>query len=223
MFNGSKGDRRRGYQLLGHLGRVLRTKGTSRVAVSLGGTALIAAFAFARCRSSSITGPSTPATNQGTAQNGNGGSPPRSNDLGTPTNKFGPIRIPFTVLPESSPCTGQPIVWDPTHSFTMMQGTNQVGTDGSAHYQYHMNTQAQGITNVPTAVYRQYVGSEEYNSQEFVFTTPLDKYKVEWNVKMIAKGEDGTIHDEDDFFIHIIMNAGFDPTQADITSLGYCK
>jgi hypothetical protein len=67
------------------------------------------------------------------------------------------------------------------------------------------------------------VGSEEYDSQEFVFTNTTDRYKVEWNVKMIAKGEDGTIHDEDDFFLHIVMNTGFDPTQTDITTLGYCK
>lgn len=220
MFKKWKRDRRQGYSIGGHIRRMLATKGASRVAMSLGGTAVIAAIAFAHCSSSSITGPGT---NQGTAHGGNvaGGNTGPSKDL-TPA-KFGPIKVPMTVLPPQSPCTGQPIAWDPTHSFTMMQGTTQTGTDGTAHFQYHMNTQAQGITNVPLVAYRQYVGSEEYDSQDFVFTTRAEKYKVEWNVKMIAKGEDGTIHDEDDFMLHIVMNTPFDPLQADITTEGVCK
>jgi hypothetical protein len=197
---------------------VATSKGAGRVVASLGATAIVAAIAFAHCSSSSITGPST---NQGTTQGTNGNTGP-SKDLLSPT-KFGPIRFPMTMLPEQSPCTGQPIAWDPTQSFTMMQGTTQSGTDGQLHSQYHMNTQAQGVTNQPTAVYRSYVGSEEYDSQDFVFTTQTEKHKVEWNVKVIAKGEDGGVHDEDDFFIHIVMNVPLDPTQADLTASGYCR
>ena len=220
MFKRFKRDRRQGYSITGHVRRVVATKGMRRVAASLGGTVLVAAIAFAHCSSSSITGPGT---NQGASGGNDGGNTGHTKDVLSPPTKFGPIRVPMTVLPEQSPCTGQPIVWDPTQSFTMTQGTSQVGLDGSAHFQYHMNTQAQGVTNVPLAVYRQYVGSEEYNSQDMVFSDENQKYKLEWNVKMIAKGEDGTIHDEDDFFLHIVMNMPFDPLQADITTYGYCN
>jgi hypothetical protein len=221
MWRGMKRDRRQGYSITGHVRRVLATKGIVRVGMSLGATALVAAIAFAHCSSSSITGPGT--TQSAPTGNNGGDNTDHAKDVLAPPAKFGPIRVPMTVLPQQSPCTGQPIVWDPTQSFTMMQGTSQTALDGAAHFQYHMNTQAQGVTNIPLAAYRQYVGSEEYDSQDMVFSDQNQRYKLEWNVKMIAKGEDGAIHDEDDFFIHVIMNTPFDPLQADVTTYGQCK
>jgi hypothetical protein len=222
MFNGFESDRRQGYSLVAHVRRIIATKGFSRVALSLGGTAIIAAIAFAHCSSSSITGPksSAPAATPGGITPGG-----TQKDLFSPS-KFGPIRSPMTVLPDNSPCTGQPILWDPTKQFTMTQGTTQSGTDATLHVQMHLNSQAQGVTSPAVAATvdpLNYVGSEEYNSQQIVFVTGTEKYKLEWNMKIIAKGNDGTLFPEDDFMMHIVANVPLDPTQMDVTGTSYCQ
>ena len=192
-------DRRTGYSFRAHFKRVVETKGFSRIALSLGATAVIAGTAFANCSSSDITGPSSdrpPAASAPTPQ------------ASTETAKEGPFKLPFPALPAASPCTGEPIAWD--HGMTMVQGTTQITADplaGRLHIQFHLNASGQGVSAT-----RRYSGSQEYNSQLIsVPTGNQDRYKFEWNVKMIAKGEDGRLVPEDDFFLHVVQTFGPQP------------
>jgi len=203
---------------------MLATRGAPRIIGSLGAAALIAGIAFARCNSSGITGPkSTLSSTQGTGLPRNGGS---GKDLGTPT-KGGPIRLQMAMLPATNPCTGQGVLWDPTQSFTMAQSTIQAGTDGALHAQFHLNSQAQGSTdpanNLNALPTLQYNGGQQYDSQDMVFVTGNEHYKLEWNIKIIAKGNDGTIFDDDDFFLHLVMDTPLDVTQASTTTSTYCR
>jgi hypothetical protein len=89
----------------------------------------------------------------------------------------------------------------------MMQGTTQISgpsLDGRMHVQFHLNAQGQGASAT-----RRYTGSQEYNSQDFTFLSgDRNRFKFEWNVKMIAKGEDGTLMPGDDFFLHVVQEFG---------------
>ena len=42
-------------------------------------------------------------------------------------------------------------------------------------------------------------------------------------IKVIAKGNDGTIFDDDDFFLHIMMDTPLDVAQATLTANTYCR
>ena len=192
-------DRRGEYSFRAHFKRLVETKGFSRLALSLGATAVIAGTAFANCSSSDITGPSSD-------------PPPAASAPGpqaaTETAKEGPIKLPFPALPAASPCTGDVIAWD--HGMTMMQGTTQITADplgGRIHIQFHLNASGQG-----TSATRRYSGSQEYNSQLFTLSpSNKDPFRFVWNVKMIAKGEDGRLMPEDDFFLHVIQTFGPQP------------
>jgi hypothetical protein len=223
MFKRTEGDRRRTNSFAGHLRRVLAKKGMARVALSLGGTAVIAAIAFAHCNSSSITGPSgSKFSTPGPAAKPVNGP---SRDLGAPAKTSN--HLPMPMLPDQNPCTGQVILWDPTQSFTNIQTTTQSGLDGQLHAQFHLNSQAQGATdpvrNPPAVPTLQYVGSQEQNSQDMVFATGNERYKMEWTIKVIAKGNDGTIFDDDDFFLHVMMDSPLDVAQATLTANTYCR
>ena len=74
MFKRFKTERRGGYSFTGHVRRLIKNKGVAGVTAPLALTALIAAIAFAHCRSSSITGPAEPT--QKATQNGAGGPTP---------------------------------------------------------------------------------------------------------------------------------------------------
>jgi hypothetical protein len=54
-----------------------------------------------------------------------------------------------------------------------------------------------------------------------VFATGTERYKEEWNMKIIAKGEDGSLHPEDDFFLHVVSYLAVD--HVDALADPYCK
>lgn len=222
MSKSAKGDRRGGYSFAGHLRRMLATRGYGRVAGSLGATALIAAITFAKCRSSSITGPSSPSSST-TKPTMNA----PSKDLGAAApSQYGPIHIQAATLPPANPCTMQGVLWDGPNSFTNISSTIQMGTDGNLHVRFHMNTQAQGTSdannNPNNRPALNYNGSQEQDSQDFVVGS-TSRYHAEWNLKVMAKGNDGTIFDSDDFYLHMVMDSPVDVTDAVISSSGYCR
>lgn len=114
MFGQRRSDRRQGYSFLGHLQRVLRTKGAGNFLLSIGGTALIAGVAFAYCSKNSITGPAEPV-------------PTASPSPITPSHSQSTVSgqkqaiavFPTNLLPTIHPC-------DPTVAFTDMQGENDI-------------------------------------------------------------------------------------------------
>ena len=221
MFGKRRKDRRVGYSFRAHFRRVVETKGFTHVALTLGATAVVAGTVFANCSSSDITGPSSdPVTVAASPA-------PAQSDIETQstitTKQPAPFRLPFAALPPASPCTGEPIVWD--HGSTMMQGTLQTSTglDGRMHVQFHLNAQGHGESGPTATKVRRYSGSQEYNSQTFtVLANATEKFKFEWTVKMIARGESGTLHPEDDFFLHVVSTFGpppdFFPEAADATA-----
>ena len=223
MFGKRRTDRRGGYSLLGHLRRVIQTQGAGRVFVSLGGAVVLVGAMLANC--SDITGPG-----QDTRQAAQpvAARPDEMSSAGTISTKTGPFIIPMSSLPLNNPCTGDAIVWD--RGKTLMQGYTQssTGSDGRVHIQFHFSTNGQGFSTTPVKT-RYYSGSEEYDSQ--TFTTPTtDRFWFEWNLKMIARGEDGvTLFDGDDFVMHIKMRMGpeptfFPPEEVSITgSNEYCR
>jgi hypothetical protein len=230
MFNRLKSDRRQGYSFFGHWRRVVATKGFSRVAVSLGGAAIIAAVALGNCRSSSITSP-TSGNTQGAAE-GPGRS--GSGDGGLTTNtwlpaaKFGPITLLVTVIPPYSPCTQQGIFWEPGKQFTTMQGYTQSSTNGSLRSQFHLVSAALGVTDVTVPAtddrWRKYVGGETYDTQERVYSTGRERYREEWNMKILAYGNRDERHDDNDFFLHVVVDIPVDPTSIPaMYAYGYCK
>ena len=215
-------DRRVGYSFRAHVRRVVETKGFSRVALALGGTAIVAGTMFAYCSSSDITGPSSETTTVSEPTT-------TSTDISTTTDasittsKTGPFKLTFAALPPTNPCTGEPVVWD--HGSTMIQATIQTstGTDGRMHVQFHLNAQGRGESGLTATRKRKYSGSQEYNSQTFtVLSGDTNKFKFEWNVKVIAQGETGTLHPEDDFVLHVVATFGpapdFFPEAADATA-----
>jgi hypothetical protein len=229
MFNRFKSDRRQGYSFLGHVRRVVATKGFSRLAASLGGTAVIAAVAFAHCSSSGITSPTsgnTRGTTAGAAHNGDGTDGTTTTWL--PAAKFGPITLLVTVIPPLSPCTQQGIFWEPGKQYTTMEGYTQSGTDGSLKSQFHLASWALGVTDVTIPAvdprWRRYAGSETYDTQERIYATGRERYKEEWNMKILAYGNSDERHDEDDFFLHVVIDIPVDPTSiANLYAYGYCK
>lgn len=220
MSRSAKGDRRGGYSFVGHLRRVLATRGVARVAGSLGATALIAVITFGRCKSSSITGPSSRSSTT-TKPTINGGA----SDLGGPS-QYGPIHIQAATLPPANPCTMQGVLWDGPNSFTNISSSIQMGTDGQLHVRFHMNTQALGTSdpnnNPNNRPALNYNGSQEQDSQDFVVGT-TSRYHAEWNLKVMAKGNDGTLFDSDDFYLHMVMDSPVDVSEAVISSSGYCR
>jgi hypothetical protein len=109
MFNSRRSDRRRGYSFLGHLQRVIRTKGLSRVLLSIGGTLLVAVASFAYCGKNTITAPTEPAPK----------SAPKPQQQSVSAPKHAVAVFPTNLLPSVHPC-------DPTLAFTDMQGENDV-------------------------------------------------------------------------------------------------
>jgi hypothetical protein len=216
MFENRRRDRRSGYSFRAHFRRIVETKGFGRIALSLGATAIIAGTAFANCSGSDITGPADPSS---------AATPGVGTQASTTVKSPAPFRIPMPLLPTNNPCNGDgPIIWD--HGSTMIQGTTQVSSslDGRFHAQFHLNAQGQGTS--PT---RRYTGGQEYNSQTFTFLLgDNNKFKFEWNVRLIAKGEDGTLFPEDDFHLHIVQTMGaapdFIPEVTEVTAPpGECK
>ena len=224
-------DRRVGYSFPAHFRRVVETKGFGHVALTLGATAVIAGTAFANCRGSDITGPSSDGprssmdvTSTTTTTTSTTSTTSSSNTSVTETTKEGPFKLPFALLPPANPCRGDAIAWD--HGSTMIQGTTQItlGSDGRYHAQFHFNAQGRGES--PT---RKYSGSQEYNSQSItVDATSTTKLRYVWNLKIIAKGEDGNFAPADDFFLQVVATIGppptFVPELAEATALpGECR
>ena len=214
MFEGRRKDRRAGYSFRAHVRRVVETKGFTHVALTLGATAIVAGTAFANCSSSDITGPSSDPPRM-TLEPAPVTSPTSSTE-GTATTQStittkqpAPFKMPFAALPPNNPCTGEPVVWD--HGTTMMQGTAQTSTglDGRMHVQFHLNASGQGVSGASATRARKYSGSQEYNSQSFtVLADQTERYKFEWNVKVIARGESGALAPEDDFMLHVVATMG---------------
>ncbi len=225
MFKKERTDRRGGYSFRGHFRRAVQTKGVGRIALSLTATAIIAGTAFANCSSSDITGPRANTTLEATTDAVSTTSPTTS---ATSTTKEGPVKLPVTTIPPSSPCTAQPIAWD--KMFTLLQGTTQITAEADRfHAQFHLNSVAQGITDTetaPGASVRRYTGSEQFNSQILtILANSTEKVQFEWNMKIIAKGEDGTLFPEDDFFLHVVSRFGPPPlfTPEEVTMYGRCR
>lgn len=229
MFEKRRDDRRVGYSFRAHVRRVVENKGFTRVAMTLGATAIVAGTAFANCSSSDITGPSSdpPRASLEPTSTSTTTAPLQQEEVTTTstitTKQPAPFRLPFAALPPTNPCTGEPITWD--HGSTMMQGTAQTSTglDGRMHVQFHLNAQGQGVSGANAVKVRKYSGSQEYNSQSFtVLTGASEKYKFEWSVKVIARGESGALAPEDDFFLHVVTTIGpapdFFPEAADATA-----
>lgn len=190
-FEKLRKDRRAGYSFPGHFRRVVETKGFAQVVLTLGAAAIVAGTAFANCGGNSITGPSSDVAAAP--------APPGKPQL--ETSKTGPARSTFITLPLTHPCTGETIIWD--HGATMIESTAQfsTGLDGRVHVQFHMNSYGQGASAT-----RRYSGSHEYNSQLFtVMLGDNNKFKFEWNMKMIARGEGEALFEDDDFVLHLVQ------------------
>ena len=231
MLKRLKRDRRQGYSFIGHARRVIATKGIRRVAMSLGGTALVAAVAFARCSSSSITGPNS---GNGTTQSSGGevSTGPTNNgsltEMWLPAATFGPIKLTVTVIPPYSPCTNQSILWSPDKQYTIMSGYTQSSTAGSLRTQFHLASWALGVTDpislaTTDAGWRKYAGTENYDTQQRVYSTGMEKYKEEWDMKILSYGPNDERHDEDDFFLHMVVKVPIPPDDATAFAFGYCK
>lgn len=226
MFKRIKSDRRQGYSFIGHAQRVIATKGFSRVGMSLGGTALIAALVFAHCSSSSITGPKSPtsalksAPASGVSKNDVG-----STDTWLPAAQFGPITVPGTILPNpfADPCTHQNVVWDPANSFTTMSGYTQSSTSGALRSQTNEYSKAYGTSLDPLdPQWRKYKGAESYSSQLRVYVTGAERYREEWDMKVIAYDKWDRAYDPDDFFFHVVVKTSIDPTKSSMRMYAYC-
>jgi hypothetical protein len=91
-----------------------------------------------------------------------------------------------------------------------------------------MNSLAKGVTdpaNNPNGLPNlEYNGNQQDDSQDFVVNDPAsDHFHVEWNLKIIAKGNDGSIFDQDDFFLHIVADTPVDITSAVLSGTNYCR
>jgi len=205
------------------------TKGVGRVALSLGGTAIVAAVAFAHCSSTSITSPDSgnraaPAHGGVEATMSGGGL----TDTWLPAAKFGPVKLLTTVIPPYSPCTQQNIVWDLDKQYTVMEGYTQSSTGGSLKSQFHLGSWALGRSSLIQPVtadpgWRKYAGTETYDTQERVYVTGAEKFREEWDMKILSYGWNDQRHDEDDFYLHMVVKVPVDPTDASAFAFGYCK
>jgi hypothetical protein len=109
-----------------------------------------------------------------------------------------------------------------------MSGYTQSSTAGSLKTQFHMASWALGVSDPIQPVtadlkWRRYAGTENYDTQERVYSTGLEKYKEEWDMKILSYGWNDARHDEDDFYLHVVIKVPLDPTQANATAFGYCK
>jgi hypothetical protein len=232
MFKRFKFDRRQGYSFLGHVRRVIAVKGTTRVAASLGGTALIAAIAFAHCSSSSVTGPKSPTSAQRSAPSPSG----PSKNYGT-TNWLPPVvftlNLPHVMLlpiPNYSPCTHQAIVWDLPKSYSRVTNYLQSAAppDPSLRSYDHVASWDVGVTD-PASLgmdsddWRRYKGYEEHDTDVRIFATGAERYKEEWDVKILAYGNRDQRCDADDFYFHYVLKVQSDPTKTSLVIFAYCK
>ena len=233
MFKRLQSDRREGYSFTGHLRRMLVTKGAARIGISLGSTAVIAAIAFAHCSSSSITGPNRGGGGNN-APSGVAQGPSKTEGLVTdtwlPPARFGPLKVPMTVIPPFSPCTQQVIEWAVGKQYTIMEGTTQSSTGGQLKTQFALASWALGNTAPPALQppladenWRKYAGTETYNSQERVYATGQEKFREEWNMKILSYGRNDERHDQDDFFLHVVVKVPPGLTDTQVMAFGYCK
>jgi hypothetical protein len=197
MADKSGGGRRRGYSFAAHLRRMVATRGWRQVAAALGGTAIVAGVVFANCSSDSITGPGK-STAAATGRN--------SETIVTQID-VGPAVMPATLPPNA--CNGDAIVWGDTKTNTV--GQMVVNTTGGYHLKVHVSQQAQGYGSGqdPWKPRRNYVGSDEYD-QEINFTPGSDVVNVEFNLKVIAKGEADAngvtpLFPGDDYMLHMLV------------------
>jgi len=211
------------------------TKGSGRVVLSLGGTALVAGLAFARCRSSSITGPQAPTSAQQSTpgpQSGVGKTYGSPDNFG-PAVTFGPLKVPIMVLPipNYSPCTHQAIAWDPMQTYSILSGYTQTSLDPlnpSMRSFNHVLTASYGTTDPAEAQlldekWRKYKGSDERDTQLRVFSNLASRQLEEWDIKILSYGRNDERHDQDDFFYHMVTKISTDPTKTSIYAFAYCK
>ena len=189
--------RRRGYSFAAHLRRMVATRGWRQVAAALGGTAIVAGVVFANCSSDSITGP------------GKGTAAATGHNAETIVTQIdvGPADMPAQ-LPANA-CNGDPIVWEDPKTHTV--GQIVVTTTGGYHLKVHVSQQAQGYGSGQDRwkPRRNYVGSDEYD-QEMNFTPGNDVVNVEFNLKVIAKGEADAngltpLFPGDDYMLHMLV------------------
>ena len=196
MVDKDGGERRKGYSFPAHFRRIIETKGWRHVLAVLGGTAIGAGILFANCSSDTITAPS--ATRAPTGSN--------AEAIVTQID-VGPADMPATLPPKG--CNGDPIVWTDTKTNTV--GQMVVTTTGTYHLKVHVSQHAQGYGSGedPWKPRRNYIGSDEYD-QEINFTPGNDVVNVEFNLKVIAKGEAGAdgatpLFPGDDYMLHMIV------------------
>ena len=189
-------DRRKGYSLPAHFRRIVATRGWRRVFATVGAAVVVSGILFANCSSDQIAGPSSTAPASG-----------ENKDVIVTKIDVGPLDMPATLPPTG--CNGDQIVWTDTKTNTV--GQIVVNTTGSFHLKVHVSQNAKGYGSGqdPLKPRLNYVGTDEYD-QEMSFTPGNDVVNVEFNLKVIAKGEaaaDGTtpLFPGDDFMLHMIV------------------
>lgn len=195
MADNDGGERRKGYSFPAHFRRNIATRGWRQVVAVLGGTAVVAGVLFANCSSDTLTGPrATP------------GSGFNADAIVTQID-VGPAVMPATLPPTA--CNGDAIVWTDTKTNTV--GQMVITTTGTYHLKVHVSQNAQGYGSGqdPWKPRRNYVGTDEYD-QEINFSPGSDVVNVEFNLKVIAKGEADAagatpLFPGDDYMLHMLV------------------
>jgi hypothetical protein len=202
-------ERRKGYSFPAHFRRIIATRGWRQVVAVLGTTAVIAGVAFANCSSDKLTGPRT---TRGLGYN---------REAIVTQIDVGPAEMPATLPPNA--CNGDPVVWADTKTSTV--GQIVVNTNGTFHLKVHVSQNAKGYGSGqnPWNPRRNYVGGDQYD-QELDFTPGTDVVNVEFNLKVIAKGEAGAdgltpLYPGDDYMLHMFVpvrsNGQVEPARAE--------
>ena len=197
MADNDGGERRKGYSFPSHFQRIIATRGWRRFFAVLGGTAVVAGILFAYCSSDTISGPRA-ARGPGSGYNA---------DAIVTQIDVGPADMPATLPPNA--CNGDAVTWTNTKTNTV--GQVVITTTGGYHLKVHVSQNAQGYGSGqdPWKPRRNYVGTDEYD-QEINFTPGTDVVNVEFNLKVIAKGEADAagatpLFPGDDYMLHMLV------------------
>ena len=202
-------DRRQGYSFPAHFRRIIEKRGWRQVVGVLGTAVAVGGILFASCSTDKIAGPNSPPVSGATKQ-----------AMVIPID-VGPAVMPATLPPTA--CNGDPVVWTDTKTNTL--GKIVVTTSGVFQLKVHVSQTAKGYGSDqnPVKPRLNYVGTDEYD-QEVTFAPNNDVVNVEFNLKVIAKGEAGPdgvapLSPGDDFMLHMLLpvrsNGQVEPARAE--------
>jgi hypothetical protein len=196
MFRERRKDRRRSYSLRGHVRRLSETGRLRQVAIAAVALAIAGGGTFARCSSSSITGP-----------NESGGSVTKPKVPDAPSSAIVPLEfvldVPFT-YEKQNPCNGEPIL---VTGHVNIHEKGRLETPNGLRITFHRSDAGKGqavLTN-PLATPTQYVVSEEEDNEILIHDPGGDVTTLEKNVKVISKGS------SPNFALYTLMHISYDP------------